>query len=136
MKNKNKVANPIAKDAGLVKLRQLANILDEYNVFGVKNRTAEINTFITKIDHGSKNVYNTFSLVYRKRTIRLTVNTIRTNGELGIIEIKAESANVSNLETDYRDLNRRLAETLRFWLLRIKPALDLAMGFRAGFILM
>lgn len=114
MTKKTNTASLTAKDNGLVKLRQLANVLNDYNVFGTKNRTTEINTFITKIDHGSKNVYNTFSLVYRNRTIRLTINTLRTNGELGIVEIKVEPLVVSNLETDYSNLNRQLAETLRF----------------------
>lgn len=114
MTKKINTASLTAKNDGLVKLRQLANVLNEYNVFGTKNRTTEINTFITKIDHGSKNVYNTFSLVYRNRSIRLTINTLRTNGELGIVEVKVEPLVVSNLETDYSNLNRQLAETLRF----------------------
>lgn len=95
------------------KLRQLAQILDSHDVFGVSNRINEINKFMTNMGHLSKNTYNTISFVCRTNNVRISAITLRTNGELGIVEIKADAHIKGSPDIDYMNLNRQLSESLR-----------------------
>lgn len=99
----------------LVKLNEMAQILDNQNVFGTGNRKSEVKAFANSIDHRSKNTYNTISTSYPKSNVQIDVITIRTNGELGIVEVRAKQSDPKgSSDVDFRNANRQLSEALRF----------------------
>lgn len=99
----------------LVKLNEMAQILDTQHVFDTGNRKSAAKAFVTSVDHRSKNTYNTVSMSYPKSNVQIDVITIRTNGELGIVEVNAKQYGPKeNADVDLRNLNRQLSESLRF----------------------